>query len=52
MSSVAIYTYILRSEKTGSFWFPPAPEADLVPECSIPKYCLERAGLPGVQTCQ
>jgi hypothetical protein len=32
------------------FQFLSMPRADPVPQCSIPKYHLEKAGLPGVQT--
>jgi hypothetical protein len=30
------------------FWFSSAPRADPVPQLSMPKYCWERTGLPGV----
>ena len=35
---------------TGSFWFPSTPRSDSVPQLSIPKFFLERDGLPGVLT--
>jgi hypothetical protein len=35
---------------TGSFWSPSASRADPVPQLSIPKFCQNRADLPGVLT--